>query len=333
MAVYVAHLATGSTIYCRSIRAGSTGLYLRNISSFFLRFPRWSPSELFHNDPGYYLAHDTEMAPPIRKVIAECKWWDKVPDRCEPFTLAMWDFLDEYADKQGPGSIWAACRDWFGCALYGGFRLTEWAQDDAHPSPTVPVMAPNGSPRAFSLNDIEFLDGHCRPVDMIDALSRPGASLDRCRMDYSWQKNGEHGETRLYTKSLSRPRMSFPMLMHRIADRFVRLMGSSRKDLPLSVYRANSGAIRSVTASEINRVMHTVAARVYQLDPRKASHKKSLQKWSSHSLRVGACTIYIQWGSLIPSCNFFSAGSLKLSCATCGTSQYSPTGKTKPWRT
>lgn len=296
MAIYVAHLATGSTIFCRSIRASSIELYLRNVSSFFLRFPRWSPSELFHNDPRYHLAHDTEMAPCIREVLAECKRWDKVPNRCEPFTLAMWDFLDEYADKQGPDSVWAACRDWFGCALYGGFRLTEWAQDDAHPCPTEPMIAPNGSPRAFSLDDIEFLDGHCRPLDILDALARPGPSLNRCRTTYSWQKNGAHGEARLYTSSVSRPRMSFTMLMHRISDRFVRLMGSSRRDLPLSVYRAESGAIRSITAGDINRVMRSVAASVYTLDPRKPSHKKALQKWSSHSLRVGACTILHSMG-------------------------------------
>ena len=296
MAIYVAHLATGSTLHCRSVRTDSIVKYLRNVASFFLRFPRWTPSDLYHNDPRYFLAHDKDMAPCISQIIAECRRWDKVPDRCEPFTLAMWDYLNELAEEHPVDSIWAALRDWFGCGLYGGFRLTEWAQDDAHPAPARPIIAPNGAPRAFCLRDVEFQDGHCRPAPLHSVLTTLGPRIPRCAMTFSWQKNLNHGETRLFTASAPRPQMSFPRLMHRIVKRFVRLVGASHLDTPLAVYRTETGAIRSITASDINMVMRTVAAKVYNLDPNKPSHKKALQKWSSHSLRVGACVILHSMG-------------------------------------
>lgn len=40
--------------------------------------------------------------------------------------------------------------------------------------------------------------------------------------------------------------------------------------------------------------MRSVAARVYKLDPIK--DKEALQRWSSHSLRVGACVILHSMG-------------------------------------
>ena len=48
-------------------------------------------------------------------------------------------------------------------------------------------------------------------------------------------------------------------------------------------------APRFITATDIEKTMRASAARVYNLHPIK--DKVALQKWSAHSLRVGACVI------------------------------------------
>ena len=49
-----------------------------------------------------------------------------------------------------------------------------------------------------------------------------------------------------------------------------------------------------ITSTDIETEMRSVAARVYKLDPIK--DKEALQRWSSHSLRVGACVILHSMG-------------------------------------
>jgi hypothetical protein len=59
---------------------------------------------------------------------------------------------------------------------------------------------------------------------------------------------------------------------------------------PLALFLPKIGTEpRLVTSTDIDKVMRNTASRVYNLDP--IRHKSELQRWSSHSLRVGACTI------------------------------------------
>ena len=71
--------------------------------------------------------------------------------------------------------------------------------------------------------------------------------------------------------------------------RFVRLFSTTQTTIPLCTYRHESGNIHLITASDISRVMRASACRLFKLDPIK--NKKDLARWSSHSIRVGACVI------------------------------------------
>ena len=293
MAIYAAHLATGSTLFCRSIRAGTIKSYVHNVATFFTRFPRWTPDELYHNDPRYYLGHDTKFCKVLTSIYDECDRWDKVPDRREPFTSDMWRALAAKATSHHPDSLVAACVNWFACGLYLGFRLQEWAQDDAHPDPADPAYAPNDTLRAFCIDDVKFRDAAGRPLSIPTVLSTPDAVFTS-ETTFTWQKNGDHGEMRRCEHNTANPAMSYTVHMQQIVQRFNRLIGHHRTDVPLSVYRDDSGTVRSITASDINQVMREVAAEVYHLDPVK--HKTELTRWSSHSLRVGACVLLHSMG-------------------------------------
>ena len=64
--------------------------------------------------------------------------------------------------------------------------------------------------------------------------------------------------------------------------------------MPLSVYKGNDGQPYNIKTVEVERVNRAAAATLFQLDPIK--NKAQLALWSSHSLRVGACstTLYSQ---------------------------------------
>ena len=78
-----------------------------------------------------------------------------------------------------------------------------------------------------------------------------------------------------------------------ILARHKRLANSSPAQ-PLSVYQGEDGVAYNITTVDIDATLRTAAAKVYQLDP--IAHRATLQLWSSHSLRVGACTLLYSKG-------------------------------------
>jgi hypothetical protein len=64
------------------------------------------------------------------------------------------------------------------------------------------------------------------------------------------------------------------------------IRGPNDEVTPLALFLPKLGTEpRLVTSTDIDKVMRNTASRVYNLDP--VRHKTELQRWSSHSLRVG----------------------------------------------
>jgi hypothetical protein len=93
---------------------------------------------------------------------------------------------------------------------------------------------------------------------------------------------------------------SWIKFLYSIVERFVVLRGATDLTTPLSVYRHTSGAVYLLTAVDVEVVMRRVAAKVYHLDPSTTAGKTALQKWSCHSLRVGACVLLHTMGFTEP---------------------------------
>ena len=80
-------------------------------------------------------------------------------------------------------------------------------------------------------------------------------------------------------------------------QRFARLRGVEDTETPLSVsVHPKTKKVQLLNSSHLEKQMRFIAARVYGLDPKIPEDKKALQRWSSHSLRVGACCILIVLG-------------------------------------
>ena len=119
--------------------------------------------------------------------------------------------------------------------------------------------------------------------------------MTKCRTTYRTQKNGKNGEERLLTRNPSPGGKCFVPAMLRIILRFTRFVSETDTATPMSVYQCP--ALREtllITSRDIEKEMRLVATRVYKLDPIK--DKEALQRWSSHSLRVGACVILHSMG-------------------------------------
>jgi hypothetical protein len=106
---------------------------------------------------------------------------------------------------------------------------------------------------------------------------------------YRTQKNGQNNEKRKHARN---PYVGTPCHITstiRIVQRFSRLIGTNHRKVPLSVCRHANGQVRHITASIIESTFRMAAAHADKLDLVKDC--EHLRKWSSHSLRVGACVI------------------------------------------
>lgn len=287
LGLYAVHLATGHSISCKALKAKSIEKYLRNISAFCARSnPR---------DPRKSEQTNKALAPAIQGVLDEVKRWENIPKRQEPFTIEMLRYLMEMRDSQphiyGQDSCLSAMIDWATDGLYDGFRLSEWAQPNGHQALHNPQKNFKGGIQAFCIEDIEFFThGKIRiPIAEIIHLDPKDPLVGRDMWRYRTQKNGQNGEKREHTRN---PYAGTPCHITstiRIVQRFSRLVGTNQCSTPLSVYRHANGQVRYITASIIESTFRMAAAHVYKLDPIK--DRAHLRKWSSHSLRVGACVI------------------------------------------
>jgi hypothetical protein len=62
-----------------------------------------------------------------------------------------------------------------------------------------------------------------------------------------------------------------------------------KADILVSVYKGSDGVMHNVTRTKIDTVLQATVCRVFKLDL--AKHRSIVGKWTSHSIRVGACNI------------------------------------------
>ena len=108
LALYAAHLASGSTLMCKSVKSGTIAGYLRDVARFLANFQA--------RDPRRTDATQTTNAECISGVLAEVKRWELVPNRREPLTVDMYmwllDHINAIASVHGPDSRYTHGQQW-----------------------------------------------------------------------------------------------------------------------------------------------------------------------------------------------------------------------------
>lgn len=282
MALYAAKLGTGSTLFQRQIKVDTIKKYLLSVASFIAlvgNHPR---------DPRKRSPTDKEFCPELQAVLRELERWEKVPNRREPYTLAMQEFLERELHRICPGdnSLLAAIVDWGVAGLFTGFRLSEWAQ------PTRGSVERDvfGDTKAFCLPDLSFSRHDRTRLSLGDVLAGKYDEVAYIQLRWRTQKNGDNGQCRLFSRNPENPlARSLVSSMLRIVRRFSQLCGPGAVTTPLAVYQRPDGSVALITSIEIEATLRTAAQHVYTLDP--IANRSELQQWSSHSYRVGACVI------------------------------------------
>ena len=285
LAMYARHVGTGQTLLCKTIKVATVKQYVRAAATFLALFGDTT------RDYRKNYATDTAISSTLNSVYNELARWENVPDRREPYTLEMLSFLKKSVQRavSCQDSLGTAMADWFECGLFAGLRLAEWAQDAYCADIRRFKRDFKQQARAFCLDDVRFEDDTRSRYSAQQVLHhKVHTSIQKCWIKFRTQKNGQHGEERLFTRNENG--MCFVQAMLRIIDRFDRIVGRHDVCTPLALYN-NQGEKepKFITASDIEKIMRHTAAEVYKLDPVK--DHKILQKWSAHSLRVGACVI------------------------------------------
>ena len=286
LAMYATHLATGSTLHLRSIKASTISMYVFHIASLLGR--------VRSIDPRFVSASDTKLAPVIAKILAEQKRWETVPNRREPFTLELHTQIKTLPSVTlDPLGLDAAMANWTLCNLYIGGRGIEWAQTNAQ-NRCLPNFLCNifGRAYAFARDDVQCFTTTSIHLSIDEAINNPGL-VGKIKLRFDEQKNGEHGEWKLFTRNPPRPDLCFVTNFVAILARHKVLTNASSTH-PLSVYRAPDGIGYNITTADVEKVISHAAATLYNLDP--VRNKDQLALWSSHSLRVGACTTLYSQG-------------------------------------
>jgi hypothetical protein len=300
LALYAQHLGTGNTIFCRSVKVATVKAYTNAAASFMALFgdhPRDARKEV---------PTDAHVSRVLSTVYDELHRWETVPNRREPFAPEMLKDIQQRAvgptNSLHPNSLLSALADWFQCALFAGFRLSEWAQDAHHSALDSYRRDMHHNAKALCLGDVRFEFANGARVSSVAALAtdRP-LLLTKCWIKFRTQKNGENGQEKLFSRHDNETGMCFVSAMLRILRRFARLRGTADFTTPLGLYEeggAPSGAdtprVLFITARDIEKLMRETACRVYHLHPIK--DRAALQLWSAHSLRVGACVILHSMG-------------------------------------
>lgn len=280
-AAYTVYLAIGNTIRKTTIKSGTITSYLADAATLVINGRKAHKKVPF--DPRIDIATGNQHAD-IVKVKKEVERWEKMPNRRNPLTKGMLNRLCTSINPYNLFSLYFVLLDWFILGLHLGFRLSEYAQNKGCSDLRKTTKNRDGRPSAFLLEDIEFYGVNRRYLSHDQAIKNP-ESVDT--VDFCWrqQKNGQDGEKKTVYKNKLVPSLCGIRSAIRIVHR-AQLLDLSPKH-PVCVYTSNgklNGVKKFVTEKEINNCLQHLAKDEYGI-----TRAEDLGRYTSHSVRVGAC--------------------------------------------
>jgi hypothetical protein len=289
-AMYVVYLGMGHTLLCKTVKSRTIKSYVTDAAIAIQR--RREAYARAH--PGISLSWfspirshgDNKLAPPIVACLKDVHRWESMENRREPLTTDMIHFQKTLTSPSAPHSLNQVLLDWWVAGIYGGFRKGEWAQDEHIKHRHQVRLNIDGTPVAFLIDDLEFYGENRRRLSLSEALRRPYLvrQIDLC---WRFQKNGNNGEKKTFVRiggGGSHTLCAVSALL-RIAQRWVDL-GLAR-DHPLAVFTDDgsaTGNVDFIRSTHINEALRHAARVIYNV-----TDAADLSRFSSHSIRVGAC--------------------------------------------
>lgn len=279
MACYAIFLNSGHTVTQCRIKAKTIEKYLLAAATFIAQFDHIPGRD------ARKLPNMQSLSPIVKKVLDSITKFETIPDKREPYTLAMQHALSKKITNPRNDDILTVLYQWFAVCLQGGNRQAEWCQSRKSKNLTIYDLNPKNESQAFTPNDIQFLGSRKDLIPIAEALT-DRVRVHHVRICYRWQKNNNHGEKKTYTRNTINPECDSVEHLLNIVDRHSRLLGPTALNRPLAIYKTKQGVTQYVTNKIATETMRTLARDLYALTTTAESNK-----WSCHSLRVGACCI------------------------------------------
>jgi hypothetical protein len=288
-AMYSVHLGMGHSLLCKTIKEGTIRKYLNEAAlrvletrqTYKLRHPQAQLS-WYHPCRNHGASR---FAPAIQLCLDEIKRWEQMPNRREPLTVDMIYYQQSRCRSATPFSEDNVMFDFLVVGIFAGLRLGEWAQHDHVRHLSQIRRNIDGTPAAFIITDLEFYGHNKRCMTRSDALSTPDLVL---QVDVRWrfQKNGEINQKKSFVRVGVRGTILCGISAWlRIVVRWQTLgLGD---DHPLAVFTDSGladGRVQFIRPTHINASLRLAAREVYNIDDEEA-----LARFTSHSVRVGAC--------------------------------------------
>ena len=277
MACYATFLLMGNTLLCNSIAVDTAKKYLLAVKDYFIDNNQWDPC----------ITKQGKTAPILSAVYKEGKRWESMPNRQEPLTVEMTQHLISRSKSFHQDSPEAAMADWSSVGLQAGPRSSEWCQSNS--KFFLPVTAPvklnvDGSATAFTAADFVLKNKFKRPILLTLSLDRSTVAF--VSVKWRFQKNGDNGQVITYARNLDNKDLCFVSAVISILDRAQRL--SVKPGCPIAVVMAGKKKLSPcfITSTLVASHLQAAATAVHHV-----TSKTDLARFSTHSLRVGACCL------------------------------------------
>ena len=278
MACYAANLVAGETLLCKTIRSGTILRYLSAAAELSVPANMMNPCLNIMGKQSSY----------INDIIHELRRWESIPDRREPVTKEIIEYVIEKGtrlNKSNPDNIYSALADWLILGQQTGFRRKEWAQDRTHLKKHKDIQRNiDGSSAAFILEDFEFRANNNKRINSDSDKDITKACITNIKWRY--QKNNDNGQVISYIEDNKNKKHCFVRASKRIRKRAKKL--KIPNDKPIAVYTDTNRNKKTCHIDDIHisSILQEAAEKVYNI-----TKKEELTKFTSHSVRVGACVL------------------------------------------
>lgn len=274
MACYTVALCNDDNLNGKTIKTSTIKLYLAAAARLSIPAALMDPTKNRFGQKSEF----------IQAVLKEHKRWEQMPNRRCPITPKM-IYTALQQPPSHPDELHSALNDWFILALFVGPRKLEWCQD-ASDLKKFATFSKNvdGSPRAFTFKDFSFLGPGNKKLPHAQASYL--GNVNAVRICWRFQKNGDNGQTLTYQKNHGSPYRCPVQAAYNICARAIRMGINS--DGPVAVYRTGAKLLKAryIDNIVVEKRLRELAAATYDL-----TESADLQKYTCHSLRVGACVL------------------------------------------
>ena len=235
-------------------------------------------------DPRITSQH-TGLCYELQKILEKIARWQNRPQKANPFTKEMINFLCKQAQKESnPNSLTASLADWLTLALYTGLCLSEYCQYSTHTNRGTIAYNIDNEPKAFLAQDFRFFVADEHTISATQAIILSPFNISKIEITWRRQKNSEVDQTRNLVRDDNHPERCPIRSILRI---FVRAKDHHIPPLhPLCIYTVVdchlTSTVKLINDLEIREKMKNLASLVHKVnDPLDlANTQLPLHEWA-----------------------------------------------------